>query len=55
MNALHAYKNTYLQGDVFFIPSTQQHYHWLILLLNITYTATCFGRTTIFREKYIIS
>jgi hypothetical protein len=31
----------------FFIPSTQRHYRRLILLLNTTLTATCFGRTTI--------
>jgi hypothetical protein len=35
----------------FFIPSTQRHYRRLILLLNTTYTATCFGRTTIFKEE----
>jgi hypothetical protein len=28
------------------IPSTQRHYRRLILLLNTTYTATCFGITT---------
>jgi hypothetical protein len=39
----------------FFIPSTQLHYRRLILLLNTTYTATCFGRTTTFKQKYIIS
>jgi hypothetical protein len=39
----------------FFIPSTQYHSHRLIVLLNTTYTATCFGRTTIFKQKYIIS
>jgi hypothetical protein len=33
-----------------FIPSMQLHYHRLILLLNTTYTATCFGRMTIFRH-----
>jgi hypothetical protein len=37
------------------IPSTQLHYRRLILLLNTTYTATCFGCTTIFKQKYIIS
>jgi hypothetical protein len=37
------------------IPSTQHYYLRLILLLNTTYTATCFGRTTIFKQKYIIS
>jgi hypothetical protein len=36
-----------------FIPSTQLHYRRLILVLNTTYTATCFGRMTIFRQKYI--
>jgi hypothetical protein len=35
-----------------FILSMQ---HGLILLLNTTYTATCFGRRTIFRQKHIIS
>jgi hypothetical protein len=33
------------------IPSTQLYYRRLILLLNTTYTATCFGRTTILRQK----
>jgi hypothetical protein len=33
-----------------FIPSTQRHYRRLILLLNTTYTVTCFGRTTIFSK-----
>jgi hypothetical protein len=37
------------------IPSTQRHYRRLILLLNTAYTATCFGRTAIFKQKYIIS
>jgi hypothetical protein len=32
-------------------PSTQRHYRRLILLLNTTYTATCFDRTTIFMQK----
>jgi hypothetical protein len=32
----------------------QLHYRRLILLLNTTYTATYFGRTTIFKQKYII-
>jgi hypothetical protein len=36
-------------------PSTQRHYRRLILLLNTTYTATCFGRTTILKQKYIIN
>jgi hypothetical protein len=26
-----------------------------MLLRNATYTATCFGRTTMFKQKYIIS
>jgi hypothetical protein len=30
-------------------PSTHRHYRRLILLLNTTYTATCFGHTTIFK------
>jgi hypothetical protein len=29
-----------------FIPSTQRHYRRLILLLNTTHRATCFGCTT---------
>jgi hypothetical protein len=33
----------------FFIPSTQRYYRRLILLLDTTYTATCFACTTIFR------
>jgi hypothetical protein len=33
-----------------FIQSTQRYHRRLFLLLNIT---TCFGRMTIFREKYI--
>jgi hypothetical protein len=32
-----------------FIPFTQRYYRRLILLLNTTSTATCFGQTTIFR------
>jgi hypothetical protein len=39
----------------FFIPSTQRHYRRLILLLNTTYTATCFGRTTIFKRNILIA
>jgi hypothetical protein len=42
-------------GDWGFILSTQRYYRRLILLLNTTYTLTCFGRTTIFMQKYIIS
>jgi disulfide bond formation protein DsbB len=34
-----------------YIPCTQCHYRRLILLLNTTYTATCFGRTTIFMAE----
>jgi hypothetical protein len=36
-------------GDGDFYPSAQRHYRMLILLYY--YTATCFGRTTIFRWK----
>jgi hypothetical protein len=36
----------------FSYPSTQRHYRRLIFT---TYTATCFGHTTIFRQKSIIS
>jgi hypothetical protein len=39
----------------FFIPSMQLHYRKLILLLNTNCTATSFGRTTTFKQKYIIS
>jgi hypothetical protein len=49
-------KNTLLVKVIeVFISSTQRHYRRLILLLNTTHTATYFGRTTIFRQKYIIS
>jgi hypothetical protein len=36
-----------------FIPSTQRYYRRLFFLLNTTETATCFCRTTIFKQKYI--
>jgi hypothetical protein len=36
-------------GDGGFYPSTQRYYRMLILLCY--YTATCFGRTTIFKHK----
>jgi hypothetical protein len=39
----------------FFILAMQLHYRRLILLFNTTYTATCFGRMTIFKKEYIIS
>jgi hypothetical protein len=38
----------------FLFCPTQLHYSRLILVINTTYTATCFGRTTIFKRKYII-
>jgi hypothetical protein len=37
-----------------FIPSTQLHYRRLILLLNTTNTATCFGRTTILANNIFL-
>jgi hypothetical protein len=48
--------NLHVSGDGGFLyPSTQRHYRRLILLLNTTYTAACFGRMTIFTQKiYII-
>jgi hypothetical protein len=42
-------------GDFLFHLHNFIHYCRLILLLNITYTAACFGQTTIFEQKYIIS
>jgi hypothetical protein len=41
-------------GEGGFYPSTQRHYRGLILLLNTTYTATCFGRTAIFKPITIM-
>jgi hypothetical protein len=40
-------------GDGGFILSMQRYYRTLLSLLNTTYIATCFGRTTIFMQKYI--
>jgi hypothetical protein len=39
----------YQSGDGGFYPSTQRHYHMLIVLYY--YTATCFSRMTIFTQK----
>jgi hypothetical protein len=36
------------EGEGVFLPK-QRHYHRLILLLNTTYTATCYCLTTIFK------
>jgi hypothetical protein len=50
-----SYFTNFRSGDGGFIPSRQLHNRRSILLLNTTYTATCFGRTTIFKQKYIVS
>jgi hypothetical protein len=43
------YENPYGEG-VF--PSTQRYYRRFLLFI-IQLTATCFGRTTIFKQTYI--